>query len=194
MPIRRISRPEFLAKLPNTAARHEVPRDRRSRRPGERPHLRPPPLQDNIQAEACGLYRVLSVNTRAYGLDEKTGMAAVSEVDPTTRAVLRVSDAEGGVIVRRSRVSGNGKPPVLFGGLDVGDGTVEGWVFDTSARGTSFGSFLTPVVLRCRSTENPSFPRSAPVARSCSPSGTMSADGGAGDGARCEGRCGCERQ
>ena len=170
----------------------KCPMTERSRRPSERIHLRPPPLQDNIQADACGLYRVCSMNTRACGLDEKTAMAAVCEVDPTRRAVLRVSSEEGGMIVTRSRVSGNGTAPVLFGGLDVGDGTVEGRVIDTSARATSFGSFLAPLMLSL--TDILSLARSARVARSCSPSGAMSANGGAGDGARCEGRCGCERQ
>ena len=71
--------PEML--FSDTSPATKCPMTERSRRPSERIHLRPPPLQDNIQADACGLYRVRSVNTWASGLDEKTGIAAVSEVE-----------------------------------------------------------------------------------------------------------------
>ncbi len=89
-------------------------------------------------ADVCGLYLDPPLNAVVWSVDEKTGIQAKSRVNPTLPAVPgngRRQEFE----YRRHGTA------VLFAGLNVHDGTVAGWVTDSS-RSANFVEFLADLV------------------------------------------------
>lgn len=88
--------------------------------------------------DVCGLYLNPPDNALVWSVDEKTGIQAKSRVNPTRPAVP-------GIPVRREfeyRRHGTAK---LFAALNVHEGTVAGWVAD-STRSENFVAFLQDLV------------------------------------------------
>jgi transposase len=89
-------------------------------------------------ADVCGLYLNPPENAVVWSVDEKSQMQAKSRVAPTKPAVP-------GKAVRRDYGYVRHGTAVLFAGLNVHEGTVAGWVTD-STRGTNFVEFLADLV------------------------------------------------
>ena len=89
-------------------------------------------------ADVCGLYLDPPVNAVVWSVDEKTGMQATSRVNPTTPAVPGRRRQQEFEYERHGTA-------VLFAGLNVHDGSVAGWVTDSS-RSTNFVEFLADLV------------------------------------------------
>jgi transposase len=88
--------------------------------------------------DVCGLYLNPPENAVVWSVDEKSGMQAKSRVNPTRPAVP-------GLPVRREFEYRRNGTAVLFAGLDVHEGTVAGWVTD-STRSENFVEFLSDLV------------------------------------------------
>jgi transposase len=88
--------------------------------------------------DVCGLYLSPPENAVVWSVDEKSGMQAKSRVNPTKPAVP-------GAPARREFEYRRHGTAVLFAGLDVHQGTVAGWVTD-STRSTNFVEFLADLV------------------------------------------------
>ena len=88
--------------------------------------------------DVCGLYLDPPVNAVVWSVDEKTGMQATSRVNPTTPAVPGRRRRQEFEYERHGTA-------VLFAGLNVHDGTVAGWVTDSS-RSANFVEFLADLV------------------------------------------------
>ena len=98
--------------------------------------------------DVCGLYLNPPDNALVWSVDEKTGIQAKSRINPTRPAIPARGDGDervAGIPVRREfeyRRNGTAK---LFAALNVHDGTVAGWVTD-STRAENFVAFLTDLV------------------------------------------------
>jgi transposase len=88
--------------------------------------------------DVCGLYLNPPENAVVWSVDEKSGMQATSRVNPTRPAVP-------GICSRREFEYRRNGTAVLFAGLDVHEGTVAGWVTD-STRSENFVEFLSDLV------------------------------------------------
>jgi transposase len=88
--------------------------------------------------DVCGLYLNPPENAVVWSVDEKSGMQAKSRVNPTRPAVP-------GIPMRREFEYRRHGTAVLFAGLDVHEGTVAGWVTD-STRSENFVEFLGDLV------------------------------------------------
>jgi transposase len=88
--------------------------------------------------DVCGLYLNPPENAVVWSVDEKSGMQAKSRVNPTKPAVP-------GVPTRREFEYRRHGTAVLFAALDVHDGSVAGWVTD-STRSENFVEFLGDLV------------------------------------------------
>ena len=88
--------------------------------------------------DVCGLYLNPPENAVVWSVDEKTGMQAKSRINPTRPAIP-------GVPVRQEFEYRRHGTAVLFAGLQVHEGTVAGWVTD-STRSDNFVEFLTDLV------------------------------------------------
>src|ERR1700730_11341623 len=88
--------------------------------------------------DVCGLYLNPPENAVVWSVDEKSGMQAKSRVNPTRPAIP-------GVAVRREFEYRRHGTAVLFAGLKVHEGTVAGWVTD-STRSDNFVDFLADLV------------------------------------------------
>jgi transposase len=88
--------------------------------------------------DVCGLYLNPPENAVVWSVDEKSGMQAKSRVNPTRPAVP-------GIPARREFEYRRNGTAVLFAGLDVHEGTVAGWVTD-STRSDNFVEFLSDLV------------------------------------------------
>jgi transposase len=88
--------------------------------------------------DVCGLYLHPPENAVVWSVDEKSGMQATSRVNPTRPAVP-------GICARREFEYRRNGTAVLFAGLDVHEGTVAGWVTD-STRSENFVEFLSELV------------------------------------------------
>ena len=88
--------------------------------------------------DVCGLYLNPPENAVVWSVDEKSGMQATSRINPTKPAVP-------GIAPRREFEYRRHGTAVLFAGLDVHDGTVAGWVTD-STRSDNFVDFLGDLV------------------------------------------------
>jgi len=88
--------------------------------------------------DVCGLYLNPPENAVVWSVDEKSGMQATSRVNPTKPAVP-------GTPTRREFEYRRNGTAVLFAGLDVHDGSVAGWVTD-STRSENFVGFLGDLV------------------------------------------------
>jgi transposase len=88
--------------------------------------------------DVCGLYLNPPENAVVWSVDEKSQIQAKSRVNPTRPAVPGARRRRDYGYVRHGTA-------VLFAGLNVHDGTVAGWVTD-STRGTNFVEFLTDLV------------------------------------------------
>lgn len=89
-------------------------------------------------ADVCGLYLNPPDNAVVYSVDEKSGMQAKSRVNPTKPAI------PGKPVLREFEYKRNGTA-TLFAGLDVHEGTVAGWVTD-STKSDNFVEFLGDLV------------------------------------------------
>jgi transposase len=89
-------------------------------------------------ADVCGLYLNPPENALVWSVDEKSGMQATSRVNPTRPAI-------SGIPARKEFEYRRNGTAVLFAGLDVHQGTVAGWVTD-STRSENFVSFLSDLV------------------------------------------------
>lgn len=89
-------------------------------------------------ADVCGLYLNPPENAVVWSVDEKSQIQAKSRVAPTKPAVP-------GKAVRRDYGYTRHGTAVLFAGLNVHEGTVAGWVTD-STRATNFVEFLGDLV------------------------------------------------
>ena len=89
-------------------------------------------------ADVCGLYLHPPDNAVVWSVDEKSGMQAKSRINPTRAAVP-------GTPVRREFEYRRNGTAVLFAALDVHDGSVAGWVTD-STRSENFVEFLGDLV------------------------------------------------
>jgi transposase len=98
--------------------------------------------------DVCGLYLNPPENALVWSVDEKTGIQAKSRINPTRPAIPTRGDGDErlpGIPVRREfeyRRNGTAK---LFAALNVHEGTVAGWVTD-STRAENFVAFLTDLV------------------------------------------------
>jgi transposase len=98
--------------------------------------------------DVCGLYLNPPDNALVWSVDEKTGIQAKSRINPTRPAIPAHGEGEQrvpGIPVRREfeyRRNGTAK---LFAALNVHDGTLAGWVTD-STRAENFVAFLTDLV------------------------------------------------
>jgi transposase len=88
--------------------------------------------------DVCGLYLDPPENAVVWSVDEKSGMQATSRVNPTRPAVP-------GIAVRREFEYRRHGTAVLFAGLQVHEGSVAGWVTD-STRSDNFVEFLGDLV------------------------------------------------
>src|ERR1039458_433562 len=88
--------------------------------------------------DVCGLYLNPPENAVVWSVDEKSGMQAKSRVNPSRPAVPGIP-ARREFEYRRNGTAG------LFAGLDVHEGTVAGWVTD-STRSDNFVEFLSDLV------------------------------------------------
>ena len=88
--------------------------------------------------DVCGLYLNPPQNAVVWSVDEKSGMQAKSRVNPTRPAVP-------GIAARREFEYRRHGTAVLFAGLKVHEGTVAGWVTD-STRSDNFVDFLDDLV------------------------------------------------
>lgn len=88
--------------------------------------------------DVCGLYLNPPENAVVWSVDEKSGMQAKSRINPTLTAVP-------GIRTRREFEYRRHGTAVLFAGLDVHEGTVAGWVTD-STRSENFVEFLADLV------------------------------------------------
>lgn len=88
--------------------------------------------------DVCGLYLNPPENAVVWSVDEKSGMQAKSRVNPTLPAVP-------GIPARREFEYRRHGTAVLFAGLDVHQGSVAGWVTD-STRSENFVEFLADLV------------------------------------------------
>jgi transposase len=88
--------------------------------------------------DVCGLYLNPPENAVVWSVDEKSGIQAKSRINPTRPAVP-------GIAVRREFEYRRHGTAVLFAGLDVHEGTVAGWVTD-STRSDNFVDFLADLV------------------------------------------------
>ena len=88
--------------------------------------------------DVCGLYLNPPTNAVVWSVDEKSGMQAKSRINPTMPAVP-------GIRARREFEYRRNGTAVLFAGLDVHEGTVAGWVTD-STRSENFVEFLGDLV------------------------------------------------
>lgn len=88
--------------------------------------------------DVCGLYLNPPENAVVWSVDEKSGIQAKSRVNPTRPAVP-------GIPVRREFEYRRHGTAVLFAGLKVHEGTVAGWVTD-STRSENFVDFLGDLV------------------------------------------------
>lgn len=89
-------------------------------------------------ADVCGLYLDPPDNAVVWSVDEKSQIQAKSRVAPTKPAVP-------GAPVRVDHGYKRHGTAVLFAGLDVHDGSVAGWVTD-STRSDNFVAFLADLV------------------------------------------------
>ena len=88
--------------------------------------------------DVCGLYLNPPENAVVWSVDEKSGMQAKSRINPTRPAVP-------GLAVRQEFEYRRHGTAVLFAGLKVHEGTVAGWVTD-STRSDNFVEFLADLV------------------------------------------------
>jgi transposase len=88
--------------------------------------------------DVCGLYLDPPDNALVWSVDEKTGIQAKSRVNPTRPATP-------GIPVRREFEYRRNGTASLFAALDVHEGTVAGWVTD-STRSANFVAFLQDLV------------------------------------------------
>ena len=88
--------------------------------------------------DVCGLYLNPPENAVVWSVDEKTGMQAKSRVNPTRPPVP-------GIPLRQEFEYRRHGTAVLFAGLKVHEGTVAGWVSD-STRSDNFVEFLGDLV------------------------------------------------
>jgi len=88
--------------------------------------------------DVCGLYLNPPENAVVWSVDEKSGMQARSRVNATKPAVP-------GTAARREFEYKRNGTAVLFAGLKVHEGTVAGWVTD-STRSDNFVEFLSDLV------------------------------------------------
>jgi transposase len=88
--------------------------------------------------DVCGLYLSPPENAVVWSVDEKSGMQAKRRVNPTKPVVP-------GTPTRREFEYRRHGTAVLFGGLDVHEGTAAGWVTG-STRSTNFIEFLADLV------------------------------------------------
>lgn len=88
--------------------------------------------------DVCGLYLNPPENAVVWSVDEKSGMQAKSRINPTKPAIP-------GTPARREFEYRRNGTAVLFAGLDVHEGTVAGWVTD-STRSENFVDFLSDLV------------------------------------------------
>lgn len=88
--------------------------------------------------DVCGLYLDPPANAVVWSVDEKTGIQAKSRVNPTRPAIP-------GTPVRQEFEYKRHGTAVLFAGLDVHEGTVAGWVTDSS-KSVNFVEFLGDLV------------------------------------------------
>ncbi len=88
--------------------------------------------------DVCGLYLNPPDNAVVWSVDEKSGMQAKSRINPTKPAVP-------GIPARREFEYRRNGTAVLFAGLKVHEGTVAGWVTD-STRSDNFVAFLGDLV------------------------------------------------
>jgi len=88
--------------------------------------------------DVCGLYLDPPVNAVVWSVDEKTGIQAKSRINPTKPAVPGTSRRQEFEYERHGTA-------VLFAGLNVHEGTVAGWVTDSS-RSVNFVEFLADLV------------------------------------------------
>ncbi len=98
--------------------------------------------------DVCGLYLNPPDNALVWSVDEKTGIQAKSRVNPTRPALPASGDGEArrpGIPVRREFEYRRGGTAKLFAALNVHEGTVAGWVAD-STRSENFVAFLQNLV------------------------------------------------
>jgi len=97
--------------------------------------------------DVCGLYLDPPENVLVWSVDEKTGIQAKSRVNPTRPAVPATEGdgARPGIPVRREFEYRRNGTVALFAALDVHEGTVAGWVTD-STRSANFVDFLQDLV------------------------------------------------
>lgn len=88
--------------------------------------------------DVCGLYLNPPDNAVVWSVDEKSGMQAKSRVNPTRPPIP-------GIPTRREFEYRRNGTAVLFAGLKVHEGTVAGWVTD-STRSDNFVDFLADLV------------------------------------------------
>lgn len=88
--------------------------------------------------DVCGLYLNPPENAVVWSVDEKSGMQAKSRINPTRPAMP-------GLPVRQEFEYRRHGTAVLFAGLKVHEGTVAGWVTD-STRSENFVEFLADLV------------------------------------------------
>jgi transposase len=89
-------------------------------------------------ADVCGLYLNPPENAVVWSVDEKSQIQARSRINPTLPAMP-------GIPVRRDYGYRRHGTAVLFAALDVHDGTLSGWVTD-STRSENFVAFLDDLV------------------------------------------------
>jgi len=90
--------------------------------------------------DVCGLYLNPPENAVVWSVDEKSGMQAKSRINPTKPAIP-------GTPARREFEYRRNGTAVLFAGLDGHDGSLAGWVTD-STRSDNFVEFLGDLVRR----------------------------------------------
>jgi transposase len=98
--------------------------------------------------DVCGLYLDPPDNAMVWSVDEKTGIQAKSRVNPTRPAIPARGDGderEAGIPVRREFEYRRNGTAALFAALNVHEGTVAGWVTD-STRAENFVAFLADLV------------------------------------------------
>ena len=88
--------------------------------------------------DVCGLYLNPPENAVIWSVDEKSGIQAKSRINPTRPAIP-------GIPARREFEYRRHGTAVLFAGLDVHQGTVAGWVTD-STHSANFVEFLSDLV------------------------------------------------